>query len=235
LKDARNLTARQVAKICGVTLRTTTRWCSRQNGNKDAFRRRKDGINYVWPAERLCDWLFAHDKQTEANRLQSYLDTTPTDSATTTEKTEASVPSAPPPQAFAIPEGEMDIFATRDLIAKMLANGVAEMQKSRGRDLHAHAKTVRETAETLRKLELDALTVDEKLRNVVPISFVTKLVGRILSNARTNIMSLRYSMGPELAVMTSEDQIDAYLSSRFTAALRELESDFLTSAVEDYK
>jgi len=225
----RELTAKQVAQICGVSERTPPRWCSRR-ATARPFLRQKRGRHYIWPAERLFDWLVAAGKDSEASRLRGYLD------GLGERETVAPAPELPPLDLSAdLAGGEMDIFLARDLIARMLVQGVQRLQSAGGYDVHTISRNVREMAETLRKLEIDALTVDEKLKRVVPVAFVRKLVGRILANARTNLLSLRYSMSQELAVLNTADEVEALLEARFTAALRELEQDFLTSAIEDYE
>ena len=225
LTNPQYLSEKEAATACGVTSRTFRRWVA---ADKEIPRER-DGKRYRYPISALAEWLAQTGRLEEAGLLQGGRQQAKPAKATRRKK------QAKQPVERVEQPGEMDIFAARNLIARMLVGSVEELNECKGRELFAASKTVRETAEALRKLELDCLTVDEKLKNVLPVSFALKLLGRILSNTRTNIMSLRYSMAQDLAAMDSETAIDEYLQARFAGAMRELETSFLSDELRDFE
>jgi len=228
MSASRYLTIDQAAEACGVGSREAAKWVSRKN--PDRFKRTRRNGKAWWRADKLIEWLSAKGWDDKASAVAAWC----------VANAGEPVPARKPrPRrrsvvARAVPEGGMDIFATRDVIAGMLVDTVAGYRGATSLEIAASGKAVRDTADVLRKLEMDCLDVDERLRRVIPIEFVEKIVGRILSEARTNLQTLRHTMAVDLAAMSDVDEIGAFLDDRFTAALRALESSYLTAEVSEY-
>lgn len=221
------LTLRQVSEAVGLSSRQVEKWPAKATPNR--FRRTKRQGRYWWRADALIAWLSERGLDDKAARLEAWC----------VANAGTDVPRQKParrraPRKTAAPAGSMDIFATRDVIAGMLVDTVAGYRGATALEIASSGKAVRDTADILRKIELDCLDVDQRLRRVIPVDMVEQIVGRILSEARTNLQTLRYSLVEDLAAMTDTAEISAYLDDRFTAALRALEASYLAAEIAAY-
>lgn len=226
---ARYLTLAQVAEATGVGTREVAKWVSRRNPNR--FRRTKRQGRYWWRADALIEWLTGRGWQDKADAVAQWC----VASAGTEVSRRRKPPARQSRRTAVAPPGGMDIFATRDVIAGMLVDTVAGYRGATALEIASSGKAVRDTADILRKIELDCLDVDQRLRRVIPLDYVERIVGRILAEARTNLQTLRYGMVEDLAAMTDTAAISAYLDDRFAASLRALEASYLAAQVDDYR
>ena len=228
MTQARYLTIEQAAAAAGVSTREAARWVAKATANR--FRRTKRQGRYWFRADIFIAWLQERDWPERAAQVEAWC----------VANAGGELP-APPPKPRratrrlpAMPPGDMDIFRTRDLIAGMLVDNVAAYRTATAAEIAASSKAVRELADLQRKLEIDCLEVDAKLHRVIPMAAVEKIVGRMLSEARTNLQTLRYAMVDDLAAMTDRDAIAKYLDDRFAASLRSLEESYLAAEVAAY-
>lgn len=248
---SKRLTADQVARICAVSLRTVKNWVS--SSHPSPFPRRKGPKGWLWDAASLVEWLRASGKDAEADRMVGYLGGIPEkkpaadpvgnaksvnefsrrEAAAARRLQQTGTAAIDPADALG-PAADMDIFATRNVIARMLVQAVARYTEASATQVQSESKTVRDTADTLRKLELDGIEVDARLKRLIPMELVEKIVGRILAEARTNLQTLRHSMVQDLAAITDTEEVSAYLDKQFTAALRCLEASYLAAEVSAY-
>ena len=247
---SKRLTADQVARICAVSLRTVKNWVA--TSHPRPFPRRKGPKGWLWDAVKLIEWLRIEGKDAEADRMVGFLGGIPerklAPEASGNDKAvgefagrEAAAArrlkrtgTAALDPADAAGDQPMDIFTTRDVIARMLVQAVARYTEASATQVQSESKTVRDTADILRNLEIDGIDVDAKLKRLIPIDLVERIVGRILAEARTNLQTLRYSLVEDLAAMTDAVAIADYLDNRFTAALRCLEASYLSAEIAAY-
>lgn len=221
------LTTRQVADAVSLSTRQVEKWPAKATPNR--FRRTKRQGRFWWRADALIEWLTERGYTERAASLEAWC----------VANAGAEVPRQKPARRktarkATVPTGGMDIFATRDVIAGMLVDTIDAYRGATSLEIASSGKAVRDTADILRKIELDCIEIDLKLKRLMPVNLVEQIVGRILSEARTNLQTLRYSMVEDLAAMSDTAAIGAYLEDRFTAALRCLEATYLTAQVAEY-
>jgi hypothetical protein len=228
--DPRKLSSTQVAAITGVTDRTVRNWCSKKH-QQHPFKRQPDGRRYLWDAGKLFDWLIDQGKNSEAVRLQGYMESLekPDPRATAVaEFAEAATPRA------TVPASDISIFEARDQAAQLVQDTTAAYAGAAPRDKLLIAKSLKELLETFLKVDREAFERDQRLRPKVELSDALKIIGQAMSTARTNLMSLCFSLPAELATLDDPAVISDYLQRQFVSALRTLEQKFLTAKVEDY-
>jgi hypothetical protein len=241
--DPRKLVSGQVAAICGVTDRTVRNWCSKKQ-HKQPFKRIPNGHRYLWDAAKLLEWLTNEGKHQEALRVKGYIDSLersdPVAEAVQTFAEAAAAdpppprsPSAPSPHVSDNPE-DMDIFQALGGAARLVQDTTTAYADAGPRDKLLIAKSLKELLETYLKVDREAFDRDQHLRPKIELPDACKVLGQALSTARTNLMSLCWSISQELAVMDDAAAISDYLQRQFTSALRTLEQRFLQAKIEEY-
>lgn len=217
----RYLTIAEVSQATGITPREVARWVAKANPRRFRGRVRRAGRLY-WRADALVEWLNETGRPQHAERVQSYCVATPGQSL-------PQKPRKPRARAKAPAGAPADIFVAKEHVGRLFMEAVSVASGDANATRQAAAM-----GDLLRKLELDCLEVDERLRRVIPMAAVEKIVGRMLSEARTNLQTLRYSMVDDLAAMTDKAQLARYLDDRFSASLRSLEEGYLAAEVAAY-
>jgi DNA-binding transcriptional MerR regulator len=226
-----------LARICGVSARTVRNWLAHDPPVPSVRRGRRHTFDPV----QVRSWLTAHDKREPLSRISAYLASLEPDSrpdksaedaraeayARQLKRKNAAAARAAKQEAHEIEADRAsrttwNIFKVRDTTAKLYAEAVRMYIKAPTAEKLAHQRNVNTAADTLRKLELDCISVAREMGAVITVADAARVIGAISATVKRRMLALPESVAADLAALDTEAEVSAFLADRITEALREL-------------
>jgi hypothetical protein len=215
------LTAKELGDIVNCSEKSIKMW---RKGNDSHYR--KEGRFYFYEPNEVLSFLIETDKEVYALRLQEWMEENKL--TEDDEKPSGTSKNNQTEETFDINVEDLNLFGVKELIAKLLASAAQRLNNVSGSKVSFETNNVTKLADQLRKLELDAIEIDKKLKQVVLISDAKKWIGEVFTKVKTDLRSMGPSIADEIASVTGFDdpnRISNVISEKVNDALRHLSKD----------